>query len=405
MLYAVWLVMKRDAGSLPALAVISSYMSNAFIIYFAVIVLSGINYKKLKSFGLHIVFIFLLLLLPYVLYQSGLKIFGLNMKAGLALNQFQLYFSLFVFFYGVLIMESFDRKVMQVSLLTLVLLYIFSTFDLSKFGVSIIRLNFFTIPFFGAFLAYYFYSNVKGKKSVHILIGAGIILSSVILTTTTFTIYLTTLFAFIIARMYFKRKFKSLRIVTGTLAFVVVLILLFYAITGFEKNDYSDYLGVSMEEVNSIESLTNRIGMKFFDDRAPIWVGVWENILYEKNWWIPMDVKEIQVQVRGKIKTVEFEFHSHNIYLEFLRTNGIIMGLTLSLIFIYFSLLGRKVFLIPNADPMFIVFVAASISTMILGSFTGIYVLLSNYAVFAMSIVGMAFAFYKKSISAIRPTS
>ena len=398
MLYAAWLIMKKDAGSLPALAIISSYMSNTFIIYFAVIVLSGINFKKLKSFGVHLVFILLLIFLPYILYLTGLKIFVFGLKAGLVLNQFQLYFSMFAFFYGILIMESFNRKVMQVTMLTLVLLYLLSYVNLINPLFINVRLNFYTIPFFGAFFAYFLSSNVKDKQVAYFLIGTGIILSSVILTSSTFTIYLTTFFAFVLASLYFRRRHYTLRRATGTSAFIIVILLLFYAITGFEKNDYSDYLGESMEEVNSIESLTNRIGMKFFDDRAPIWVGVWEDIIYEKNWLPPLEVENIRASARSTIKKIDFEFHSHNLYLELLRTNGIVMGFVLSFIFIYFSLLGRKILSIPNADPLFIVFVTASISTLIIGSFTGIYVLLSTYAIFALTIVGVAYAVYNKSI-------
>jgi hypothetical protein len=398
MLYSVWLVLKRDAGSIPALAIIATYMSNAFIIYFAIIALALINFKKLKSFGVHQLFILLLIFFPYILYLAGLKIFVLGEKFGLALNQFHLYLSMFAFFYGILIVESFSKKVMQASMLTLVLLYLLSYYSEFNPIFPLARLNFYTIPFFGAFFAYFLFSNGKGKQSAYFLIGIGILLSSFIFTATTFTIYFSSLFAFVLASMYFKNKFISLRITTGSIAYIVLLLLLIFAITGFEKYDYSAYRDMSMKEVNSFETLSNRIGMKFFDDRAPIWVGVWEDIVYEKNWLPPFNVPKIKAVTRTFNK-VDFEFHAHNTFLELIRSNGIIMGLVLSAILIYFSLLGRKIFTLPNVDPLLIVFAVASIASLIIGSFTGIFVLLSTYAIFVLSIIGVAYAVFKMSIS------
>jgi hypothetical protein len=198
--------------------------------------------------------------------------------------------------------------------------------------------------------------------------------------------------------MYFKKKFISLRIATGSIAYIVLFLLLIFAITGFEKYDYSAYIDMTIKEVNSFESLSNRIGMKFFDDRAPIWIGVWEDIVYEKNWLPPFKVTEIKAVTRT-FKKVNFEFHAHNTYLELIRSNGIIMGLVLTTILIYFSLLGRKIFTLPNVDPLFIVFAVASIASLIIGSFTGIFVLLSTYAIFVLSIIGVAYAVFKMSIS------
>jgi len=71
------------------------------------------------------------------------------------------------------------------------------------------------------------------------------------------------------------------------------------------------------------------------------------------------------------------------------------MGSALSLIFIYFALLGRKIFSVKNVDPLFIVFVSASISSMIIGGLTGIFVLLSTFATLSLSILGIAYATYK----------
>lgn len=395
MLYACWLVFTKDASALPALAVISTYMSNFYIIFFAFILLAILNFNKIKSYGVHIIFIILMLFLPYVLFQSGVKIFSLNMKSGLVLNQFQLYFSMFAFFYGILLIDTFNKKVMNVSIITMILLYLMNYVNISPDFVNV-RLTFYIIPFFGAFLSYYFFGREKKVSVVYLLIGIIIILSSLILSDSTFTIYLTTFFAFVISALYYKRKFKILYLSLGVPAFLVVFLLISYAITEFEINDYSAYKDLGMSDVTSFEELSNRMKMKFFDDRAPIWVGVWNDIVYDKNWLPPAVVSEIQVATRTD-KVVEFDFHSHNIYLEFFRTNGIIMGIVASIIFVIFALLGRKIFLVPRVDSLFIVFISAAISTMVIGAMTGIYVLLSNYAPFVITIVGLAYAMSKNN--------
>lgn len=397
MLYAVWLIFTKDAGALPAIAIISSYLSNSYVIFFAFILISIINYNTLKKYGVHIIFIVLMLFLPFVAFQSGVKIFTFNMKSGLVLNQFQLYFSMFAFFYGILIKETFSKKVMMAYFITLILLYLLNFANLISPDFFMVRLTFYIIPFFGAFLSYYFFGRGKKVHVVYLLIGILIILTSLILTDSTFTIYLTTFFAFVISTMYYNKKFKILYRSLGLPAFLVVFLLISYAITEFEVNDYSSYKDLEMSDINSFESLSNRMKMKFFDDRAPIWVGVWEDIIYDMNWLPPTVVSEIKVATRID-KEIDFDFHAHNVYLELLRTNGIIMGIVLSIIFVIFVLLARKIYLLPGVNSLFIVFISAALSSMIIGAITGIYVLLATFAPFVITIIGLAYAMSQNNL-------
>lgn len=400
MIYAIWLILKKDAGALPALAVIISFLSNSYVIYFAMMALAILNYNEIRNYRVHKLLLVLLIFLPLVIFRSFSNIIVLNLKPGLVLNQFELYFSMFSFFYGVLILKTFNKKVMKALILTFCILYLSNFLKVINSDFMLLRLTFYIIPFSAGCLSFFLF-NKSRKSFVYLSICMTILWHSVIFTASTFTIYLTSLFTLILSFFYYKRMNAILLRTTGVLAFIVVFLLMAYAITGFRENDYSQLRVMSMSDITSIESLTNRIKMKLFDDRAPLWVGTWNEIIHSKDLWPPQKVKEIQT-VRRTGKGIEFEFHSHNIYLELMRTNGIIMGAAVSIILIFFSLSGRKVFSVQNIDPLFIVFIATSISTIIIGAFTGIYILLSAYAGFGLTIVGVAFATYKINTQSVK---
>jgi len=397
MIYAIWLTLKKDARFLPAITVIISFLSNSYVIYLAMIVLAIRNYKEIKYYRIHNLLVILLLFLPLVIYQSLYNVVFHNLKTGLVLNQFQLYFSMFSFFYGVLIIKTFTKKVMRVLILTLFLLYIINFFPGIILDVILVRLTFYIIPFSASCLSYYLFNKRKNYYG-YIFIGMLIVFySGIVIESSTFTIYLTAILAFILPSLYFMRLRTILVRTTGIFSFIIVFSLMAYAITGFKENNYSQFRGMTMYEAfSSFESLSNRVLMKLFEDRAPIWAGTWDGIINSRELLPPKKVNEIKA-IHRKGLNKKFEYHSHNIYLELIRTNGIIMGVAVSIIFVLFSLLGRKVFSIHNIDPLFIVLISTSISTMIIGSFTGIYFLSSTYAAFGLTIVGVAFAISRKN--------
>ena len=130
--------------------------------------------------------------------------------------------------------------------------------------------------------------------------------------------------------------------------------------------------------------------MVFF--KTPIWNGVYESIVKEKDWLIPVDVKEIEIITKSD-SVLDFEFHSHNLFLEFVRLNGILFGVLFSMIFVVLVVFSNRVLWVPGKlPPLLLVFIATSLGTTIIGAFTGIYVLLPNFAMLNMTFLGVAFA-------------
>lgn len=394
MLYGGWLVFKRDAGALPALAIIATFLSQIYILIFVIIFISVADYKKIKFYRVHYLLIILLLFLPFVLVQSGIRMFVLGYDIGLALNQYQLYFSMYFFFYGILIMNTFDVKVLKAIFISLVLLFFLSFINQTAPDFPLVRLTFFIIPFFAAFILYLIFKNRNKHFIVYFILSIVIISLSIIQIVPTFTLYLTALFSFLLVLLYFSKRHNILIRATGLSVFIVLFLILFYVINRLEDHDYGTYADVTMREVYSFESFIEQFRMKMFEDRAPIWASVWEEIIVRKIWLPPIEVANIHLTV-GRLKGIELEFHSHNIFLEFLRSYGIIMGIIVSVVLIKMSLLSRKIFALKGVDKLFIVFVAAAISTLTIGGFTGIYFLLSTYAPLGLSILGISYAAYK----------
>ena len=398
MIYAIWLTSKKDAYYLPALVVICSFLTSSYIVYLTMIVMSVINFKTIKQYNLQFILVILLMLLPFTAFFTITRLFTLGLssseiKTGAIINQFQLYFTLFSFFYGILIFKSIDRHVIKALIITFVIT-IFSIIIIRSFSdLRIPRLLFFIIPLFLGSFSYILFNRRSKGLYFYFVVSIILIIQSILTSGGTFTLLTTSLFVILLSTLYYKNKLHLLMKITGAAPFIVMLVLLWYSISNFGIIDYSIYRGMEMKDITSFESLYNRFLMKFFEDRASLWSSSWSQIVLDKNWLPPLKVVDIQYTNRFN-KTSDFEFHSHNILLELIRNFGFIMGGTLSIIYAYFIILGRKIFSIPNINPIFVMLIATAVSTMIIGGMTGIFVLLPSYAVLGLSLLSVAYAHY-----------
>lgn len=400
LIYPIFLVLSKDAAYLPSIIVQVSYMSNSYPVYFFMLVLSIINYRKIKYLKIHKILIILLICLPLVIYYSGYNFLIHGQKIGLVLNQFGFYFSLYAFFYGTLISDSFDNKVTKSLIITLFLLSIVNIITNKVAGILQIRLIFFILPLLFSLILYYIIS--KKILYIHYFFYLSIIISTLIMTfnfkETTFTIIFTILYSLILIVLYFRRENKTLYNITGIGAYIILFLMVSLTVLYNNKNNLIKYKSISMAEIESFEDISLRFKYKFFEDRGKLWASSWQQIKENKNWTPPLIIEHIKLRY-GRDNVQEFEYHSHNVYIEFLRTNGIILGVVLSLIFIKISLLGRKILKLKQFDSYFIVLVSVSISSLIVGSITGIYPLLSSFAICGLSIPGVAYAKYYNIIN------
>lgn len=394
--YTAYLVIKMNAESLPALAIISSYLSSFYLIYFLFIIISILKFKKIKSVNFHVYLIILLIFLPLVLVYSFFQMYVFGKSIGVSFNQFGLYLSMFSFFYGIIISGTLNKNIINTSIYALIILYLLNYANIFYVDFSFNRLTFFVIPFFVAYLGYYFYHKKKMLYKGFLLICSFGVLATAIITNLTFTIYLTSIFSLLIVIFYYKNKHRVIKNISGVYAFILIFVMMIYSLATFREYDFSDYDRNNLTEINLFEDIRIKAQMKLFDDRAPIWSSVWNNIVNNPNLLPPFEIGTIQI-VRTGEEDKEFDYHSHNLYLEFLRTNGIVMGFGETIIFVMMILSSRRLLIVKNVYPLLIILTSTAISTMIIGGMTGIYVLISTFAPFVFTILGISHTLsYKK---------
>jgi hypothetical protein len=394
LIYAIYLVLKKKAESLPALMVISSFTSNSNFILTTMILVAGINYSILKKANVQYLFLFLLLFLPYIVYRIIINMINTDVKIGLIMNQYQYYLSLFCFFYGIILVKSFNGEVLKVIFITLVLLSIINLFKLYIVGMPIVRLAFYIIPLFCSLLIYYLYShnNFSFRPKYLLLL---LIILIVLPQGLTFTLMLSGLLSMVMVYLYYTKKNAFLFVMIGYPIYIVLAIVMISAISNFRQEDYSAYKDIEMSEITSLESLRNRFNMKMYEDRAPIWAGTWKLIVTKPYLLPPESIENIQIVNKSGGKNIEFEHSSHNIFLDFIRLNGLIFGISFIFVYLRILLLARYAFIIQDFNSLFILLALNAIACMIIGSFTGVYVLISTFSIFTFTFIGITYAAYK----------
>jgi hypothetical protein len=177
---------------------------------------------------------------------------------------------------------------------------------------------------------------------------------------------------------------------TGLYIFAVLFLVVGLAISNNNKHELHGAIKPSMEDGRTIRELSLRFMFKYLEDRGTLWESAWKQITDEKNLMPPYNVNKIKYYAdKGRIK--EFEHHSHNIYIELLRSSGIIMGSIIALALIRIIIYARNFFFQQNARPNLVLLASVSISSLILGSITGLYPLLVSFAIISLGILGIVY--------------
>jgi len=393
LIYAIYLVLKKKAEYLPALMVISTFTTNSYFILLAMAVVAALNYNVLRGAKVQYLFLFLLLFILYIGYQIISMMASSSTKIGIIMSQYEYYFSLFAFFYGIILMKSFNKKVLNAAFVALILLAVINLLKPYIDNLQTVRLVFYIFPLFSLLLIYGVYTNNRMLSMPQVLL-LFLITISFFLNGLTFTLLLSLLLSIYLAYLYFKRKGMFLFRFTGYPIYIFLTISMIYTISTFDKSDFSAYKNIKMTEITSFESLGDRFKMKLFEDRGPIWAGVWMSIVTRPQWMPPESVESIKVVNKFGGKDIDFEFHTHNIFLDIIRENGLIFGASFIFVYVRILLLARKVVFISEINPLFMLLVLNAISCMIIGSFTGVYVLLTTFSIFIMALLGIAYAAY-----------
>jgi hypothetical protein len=389
--YLLYMVFKMNAIYLPALILhCASETSANHIVFIAIIVLSIWKYRQLLSLKLGVLFWILIGLIPIFVWLVWQRISKVGDYPPVGFTYISYYLSFFAFFYGVLIGNTFTKKILMViySILFIVfILYITGTLGFTRIVVAFTYLYIASIP-----LIFHI-----GKKN-YLLLGIALFAFTSLfigVEESTFTTLFVSLFSLLLVFLYFKQKRKLILRLTGIIPFIIIFVLYVYGI-----NNYMGVVPDSVPEgidIFSWTNLTNRFSFKFFGDRAPFWAGGFTQIITYQNLFPIPDQPDI-LAVFQSGQEAEITFGAHTTFIELVRKYGIIAGALLGFCLIYMTVISRKVFLIKNLNNYLVPFFAMAFACTIILSLTGQYEMMPGYALMTFGIMGIAYSFSRNNL-------
>lgn len=382
--YLIYMVLQCDARFFPALVLhCASETSATSVIFSSFIILSIYRYKKIFNLKMKTLFWILTGLLPVFIWLTFESIIKLSMYPPIAIAQNGYYLSFFAFFYGTLVSNSFNKKVLRETYAILIIVYLLYFIGVIEFTRIVSGFTFLFSSFFALFFVF------KTKKIFLFPISLFAFLSTINSSDeSTLTNIFIAFASFIMVILYFKDKNKIILNSTGIIPFLIILILYFYGI----KN-YMNIEGVYSHEgkdFSNWNSLSKWITWKFFADRAPYWAGGVSQIFEFKHLFpIPGMPNIVATFISGNER--EITFGSHTTMIELIRKYGIIPGTLLVSSLIHMVIVSRKIMSQKDLPATIVpLFSMAIISTIVL-TLNGQFQILPGYSLLSLGILGIAY--------------
>lgn len=395
--YIIYLVYKRDPVYLPALIVfVTPGTTITYAVLFSTMILSISSFKEIKKYGLK--WVFLLTLLPAVifLYISLQRLLVMGEGLVAILTPLDYYLGIFPFFYGVLIAKKISRNSINGILIALFIMPLLSQFGIVNFSIRIYWISYpvFMIIFLGSLI------YIIQKKAVN---QNWFFLSFLFLLfnlSPKFTVLFSGIISLII--FYFKAYQRKilLKIFTSWRIVIVFLVVIFLVISNAEKAIES----LSIQDLNSTESsyygswssFKEQLYFKAFGDRAPIWLGGWNIIIEQKEFYFYPPTKPFVYTMQSLTgsEISENEIPIHNLLLELMRNYGFLYGLWLFILFIYFCIIGAGKFIwgMKENNVLLLSLSAGTLGSALVGSLVGQYPLMGTFSISMITFLGIFFA-------------
>ena len=382
--YAVWMLAKKSWAYMPALLILVSFLSNSYFLYLSIPIISLLDYKRLirnNAFGLFL--ISLTVILP-ILFFSLNATFSSALPFGLNYARYEIVTSITALSFGSVLRDRLNRPILNVFLLAFLVLLFFQMVELLAF----VRSVFFIYPFSLVYLVYT-YTTRKSKQGFSRFLFAGMLFLFIgAYFTPSFTLILTAFHGLYIYHVVQKSNVTQFKYSTGSFMILGLTVLSLWAINNYRDADIGSKKVVGMDEVKSVGQLMERAYFKLLMDRAPLWAGALAQITEEPSFLPPKRIQKIQVERLDGEGNSDWDFHAHNAYLELLRTSGILIGGLTILLIVAGLVRARKGLEQSHYFPEELLLYSSSAGVLIIGSFTGIYVISANFSLLPLSVVG-----------------
>jgi hypothetical protein len=394
--YVFYLVWSVTPLYLPALITwVTPGTTIAYAILISCLLVTVWNIRTLLKLRLGLLLFLSLLPLPIFLSMTFIRVSEMSQGLVQTLIPLGFYLGLFPFYYGVLASKKLDRKAVNGIFLALFILPLFQLLPI--LGGSI-RVYWLSYPVFLTVVLYVMYR--LGRKT-H-LKNVIIIFSFIFLLlnpSPKFTLLFSGLLGAFLAVLKIKGNKYLLSFFTGKkaiLLFMSVLVFVIYSSesafetlnaqnTGFDDRSYYE----------SWDSFKDKVYFKAFGDRAPIWVGGWEAIMANNQYFFfpPYEPYTYSTQNAKGHFIEDSDIGIHNLLLELMRTYGFSIGLIVFFTYILFLIQGAGRFLMNkiNNNIYLILLAAGTIGSGFVGALVGQFPLITT---FSMSIISLFGLFY-----------
>lgn len=383
LIYFIFATFSLDAKYYPSVILLSAFMGNSVIALFFLPIILITKYNHIKNKKLAPEFIVLFLLYIITIYYVILIYKNEGVSLGLSLSKFELFYSFFLFIYGVVISQTFTNETLD-KLFKSLIIYALIQFIFSYFGLFTSRLIFFVIPFVYVYFFYILFIKRQFSLNFSSLIGLFYILAVPMIFGMTFTLSFTIISACVVSYGFFNNNILKRFI---GFKFLIVVSTIFI---------YSIYLNVSTDFIlynanDSFDNLLDRFHFKLFVDRGVLWGSVFLDQYTNYSFFPTIEQRHIYIKTY-ELNEIQFDFHSHNVFLELIRTNGLFFATVLSIIFLSFFK-KSLIFLNKSAlfNPKLYLLSSVAVVSFVIGSFTGIFVFLTQYSFMGISILGVLY--------------
>ena len=397
--YIVYMVWSKKTEYFPALIIhITPGSIVSYLILITTLVISVQHFRTWRKLQIRYIFFISLLPLPIFIWQTVDRFFMQNLGLIQSMIPLDMYLGLFPFFYGTLLSRKMNLEVWRA---IFIVLFFSLGVELLELKEYFARALFFALPALvslAIYLLLFRHHNIDRNIKIIAVLALAYFISKINLYS--FTVIGSTGIATLLL-IGFKRKFTTLsRLISSKWAFIVTMLLVFYAVTNQSRLRSIEALDFDMSnfKITDIDMLRTRLYKKTFDDRAPLWLAVWNNVIAEKNILPPMELKEYEIENFYGTQ-YEANFGAHNIFLELLRQFGVIIGPITGLSFILIVISAGKLLLLKNLSNSFLIITASTVVAVgIIGGMTGQYPLLSTFSLLYIGLAGVCYGTYFQTI-------
>lgn len=361
-----------------------------------------VHFNRLRQYKLQGIFVVYLLVLPFFIWHTWKRYvwFGGGIGAGGTFLSMSYYLAFAPFFWGVIACLRITREMFVASIIVGFLVFINFALHL-----PFTRMIFWSADFMPVFLLWVALNSHFRKYFIDCIIAVICLVGLFLGFTGKINLYVSFTQVGVMALgvvfvIFAKWRGGLLRVIRPIFFFVATILLTFYTISSFEEKgrqvqlQYERYDDI---KATSIDAIREKLLLKIFNDRAPLWAASWDSIMQQAKKdpiWVATD-RTVGIIFADDGRIVEVDLMAHNILLLLLQDYGWYGGLGLYLI--YIALFTRKEtheIILKDNQSYYSLIGALCFAHGIIGGYTGQYVMTWEFSFILYGFLGCVFVRY-----------